>query len=159
MILPEAQDRLIAIALLLVLPTTLAAQYTEKVDVGKEGRAQYNWVMHCQGCHGADAQGTPGGAPRMAGFVARFLKVKEGRAYLGRVPGVAFVELSDAEVAQLLSWVVQHFDGKHVPKTFTPYSEEEIRSLRRQPLISDADRERKKLLQSLSQRPRLPPAE
>lgn len=150
--LAEAQYRMIALALLLALPTALAAQYTKNADVGKEGRAQYNWVMHCQGCHGGDAQGTPGGAPPLVGNVARFLQIKAGRAYLGRVPGVAFVNLPDMEVADLLNWVVQRFDGEHMPKVFTAYSEQEIRALRREPLISDAYRERQKLLRSLSRK-------
>lgn len=129
-----------AVAILLALPAVMVAQ----------DRPQYNWVMHCQGCHGANAQGTPGGAPRMAGSIARFLQIKAGRAYLGRVPGVAFVNLSDAELAELLTWVVQRFDAEHVPKNFVPYSEEEIKMLRLDPLISNANLERQKLLQLLS---------
>lgn len=151
----EARDRMIALAILLALPTALAAQYTEKPDLGKQERAQYNWVMHCQGCHGADAQGTPGGAPQLAGNVARFLEIKAGRAYLGRVPGVAFVNLSDMEVADLLTWVIRRFDGEHLPRTFTPYSKEEIRTLRREPLISSANRERAKLVHLLSRKHQL----
>jgi mono/diheme cytochrome c family protein len=157
--LTEAQGRLMILALLVAVPSTLAALDTEKPDMGKDGRAEYNWVMHCQGCHGADAQGTPGGAPRMAGNVARFLQIKAGRAYLGRVPGVAFVELSDAEVAELLSWVVRRFDGEHLPKRFTRYSEDEIRALRREPLVSNARRERQRLVRSLSRRRQLLSAE
>lgn len=147
--LTEARDRMISLAILLALPPALAAQCTEKADVGKQERAQYHWVMHCQGCHGADAQGTPDGAPQLAGKVARFLEIKAGRAYLGRVPGVAFVNLSDMDVAELLTWVIQRFDGEHLPRSFTPYSQEEIRTLRREPLISSANRERAKLVQLL----------
>jgi mono/diheme cytochrome c family protein len=150
--LAEAQERVIALALLLALPISVVAQDTEKADVGKERSAQYNWIMHCQGCHGADAQGTPGGAPPLAGNVARFLQLKAGRAYLGRVPGVAFVNLTDMEVANLLNWVVQRFDGEHVPKTFLPYLEKEVGALRREPLISEAYRERQKLIRSLSRK-------
>jgi len=118
-------------------------------DSAKLNRAQYDWIMHCQGCHGTEAQGTPGGAPKLAGHVALFLHSNEGRQYLGRVPGVAFVNLPDAEVAELLTWIVQHFDATHVPKTFTPYSAQEIHALRGDPLISRAYLERQKLLKSL----------
>lgn len=147
--LPKVQYAVIALATLLVLPATLAASDTEAARVRSSARAQYNWVLHCQGCHGADARGTPGSVPRLTGNVASFLKIKAGRAYLGRVPGVAFVDLSDAEVAELLNWVVWRYDGLHVPRTFTPYSEEEIRLLRREPLISKTYIERQKLLQSM----------
>jgi mono/diheme cytochrome c family protein len=137
-------------AILLTLPAALAAKDAEVVGVRDLGRAQYNWVLHCQGCHAADAAGTPGGAPRMAGEVARFLKIKEGRAFLGRVPGVAFVELPDRDVADLLNWLVQRFDSAHVPKTFVPYTEEEIKTLRRDPLISNAYSKRQRLVQELT---------
>jgi cytochrome c553 len=139
---------LVILGLLAVLPAKLwAKDPTTTLCEGVDVRAQYNWVMHCQGCHGAEAQGTPGSVPRLAGNVARFLQISAGRAYLGRVPGVAFVELSDAEVAVLLNWIVRHFDGEHVPKAFTLYSEEEVRVLRQRPLISAAYSERQKLLQ------------
>ena len=53
-----------ALTFLLGLLTTLASQATF-AELDNTVRAQYNWVMHCQGCHGADAQGTPGGVPRL----------------------------------------------------------------------------------------------
>lgn len=146
----QPKHRAIALAILLALPGALPAQDAESGNVGYVDRAQYNWVLHCQGCHGADARGTPGSVPSLADNIARFLKIKAGRAYLGRVPGVAFVELSDTEVAELLNWVVQRFDRDHLPKTFTPYSKEEVGALRREPLISSANIERQKLLQTLS---------
>jgi mono/diheme cytochrome c family protein len=148
----NAISAVIAFAALVAPPTAFAAPDAEATYASSAARAQFNWVMHCQGCHGAEAQGTPGSVPRLAGNVGRFLQIAAGRAYLGRVPGVAFVELSDAELAELLNWVVQHFDAEHLPKAFTPYSGDEIRTLRREPLISNALRERKKVLESLSQR-------
>jgi len=135
--------------LLFALPALAAAQVQTPL-VGYVTKPQYDWVMHCQGCHGADALGTPGSVPRLAGTVARFLKVEAGRAYLGRVPGVAFAALSDSDVAALLNWVVLRFDFDHVPQGFTPYSREEIGQLRRSPLISHAYRERRRLLQLLA---------
>jgi len=137
-----------AVAFLVAL--TAGSAFALRAEAGDTmSRAQYNWVMYCQGCHGVDAQGTPGGAPSLVGNVARFLRLPAGRAYLGRVPGVAFVALSDAELAQLLNWVVRRFDEAHVPTTFAPYLEGEIRALRREPLISSASRERERLLRLL----------
>jgi mono/diheme cytochrome c family protein len=145
----SVRTRIIGSILLTGLPALIAATASMGADQSSMTRQQYLWVMHCQGCHGVDAQGSPGGAPRLTDNVARFLQVKDGRAFLGRVPGVAFVDLSDLDVANLLSWVVQHFDPAHVPKTFTPYSEVEIRDIRRKPLISSAYQEREKILHRL----------
>lgn len=117
------------------------------------GEAQYHWIMQCQGCHGAEGQGASDRVPKLAGNVSRYLALEAGRAYLGRVPGVAFAALSDADLAVLLNWVVQRFDRGHVPATFTPYSAEEIRALRHDPLISNAYEERRTLLRALSGRP------
>jgi|HubBroStandDraft_3_1064219.scaffolds.fasta_scaffold158114_2 mono/diheme cytochrome c family protein len=113
-------------------------------------RAKYNWVMHCQGCHGADAQGAPGGTPAMRGVVARFLQTARGRAFLGRVPGVAFANLSDVETAEVLNWMLEQFDSRHLPRDFIPYTAAEMTALRSQPLIADAHRERSRILRSIA---------
>lgn len=114
-------------------------------------RAQYNWVMHCRGCHQMDATGSKGGAPNMKGVVAQFLHLKEGRDFLARVPGVAFVALPDNEVAELLNWMVQRFDATHMPEDFVPYSTKEVSQLRENPLISKAETKRNELLETLKE--------
>jgi cytochrome c553 len=138
--------------MLVLVPAGAAAQNLSPTAVASSEKVQYNWVMHCQGCHGAEADGSPGRVPPLRGNVARFLHATAGRAYLARVPGVAFADLSDVEVAQLLNWLVRRFDRTHVPKTFTPYSAEEIQKLRGQPLISDAYYERRRILLSMAPR-------
>ena len=72
-------------------------------------RARQNWILTCQGCHRADATGTPQTTPTMAGFVAKFLQVPGGREYLARVPGVATAALTDAELAEVLNWSLVRF--------------------------------------------------
>ena len=140
---------MIALGTLLSVSGLGSATATDMVGVAHPQRAQHQWVMHCQGCHGVNADGTPGGAPRMAGRVARFLHAQQGRAFLARVPGVAFVELSDRDVAQLLNWLVQYFDPGHVPKDFQPYTADEVRILRQEPLISRALEERQQIMRAL----------
>jgi len=110
-------------------------------------RAEYNWVMKCQGCHGVDARGSKGGAPNMVGVVSLFLHSEEGRAFLGRVPGVAFSELPDKDIAELLNWLTQTFDRQHVPEIFKPYSEKEVEKLRQDPLISKVFLSREQILE------------
>lgn len=113
-----------------------AENVTELIGVSDRERAQYNWVMHCQGCHGADGKGSDGGAPSMEGIVSGFLHTKAGRGFLGRVPGVAFVNLPDHDIAELLNWLTQTFDRENIPKSFKPYSKEEVNALRKDPLVS-----------------------
>jgi hypothetical protein len=106
-----------------------------------------NYAIHCQGCHLADGAETPGKVPGLVGQVALFLRTPDGRAYLGRVPGVANAPLSDTELAALLNWTLRRFDAAHVPPDFAPYTAEEIGSLRRHPLV-EVTRERARIVEA-----------
>ncbi len=140
------------LAFLYLFPVRIAVgaeQASELIGVKDPVRARYNWVMKCRGCHGADARGSKNGAPNMVGIVSQFLHSEDGRAFLGRVPGVAFVDLPANDVAELLNWLTQTFDPLHIPEKFKPYSAEEVKQLRENPLISTAFSTRKKILQRL----------
>lgn len=109
-------------------------------------RARQHWILQCQGCHRPDATGTPTTTPTMANLVARFLTVPGGREYLSRVPGVATAALSDKDLAELLNWTLIRFDPAHLPVDFKPYGVEEVARLRRQPLRTEANSVRKRLM-------------
>lgn len=104
-----------------------------------------NYALHCQGCHLADGSETPGKVPPLAGSVAQFLRLPDGRAFLGRVPGVANAPLGDAELAALLNWTLERFDATAIPPEFAPYDAAEIGRLRAQPLV-DVSGERRRIL-------------
>lgn len=92
------------------------------------------YLLHCQGCHRADGSGLPGAVPSLVG-VARFATRPEGRAYLIGVPGSAQAPLSDAELAQVLNWLlakfgpaeeaarVARFDAAEVARARTPLAD------------------------------------
>lgn len=106
--------------------------------VENAARARQNWMLSCQGCHRADATGTPQTTPTMAGFVAKFLHLPGGREYLVRVPGVATAALSDADLAEVVNWSLVRFDPANVPADFKPYTPAEVGQLRRKPLRAEA---------------------
>ncbi len=106
--------------------------------VANAARARQNWILSCQGCHRADATGTPQTTPTMAGFVARFLQVPGGREYLVQVPGVATAALSDADLAEVVNWSLMRFDAANVPADFKPYTPAEVGRLRLKPLRAEA---------------------
>ncbi|WP_138381130.1 c-type cytochrome [Luteithermobacter gelatinilyticus] len=110
---------------------------------------EINWILNCQGCHRADASGVPGEVPSMKGEVAKFLLVEGGRDYLIRVPGVAFAALKDDEIAALVNWMLEVYDPDHLPEDFAPYTAEEVRRLRRIPLVNDAAEMRARLMHEL----------
>ena len=86
--------------------------------------------------------------PALAGSVAQFLWVPEGRAYLVRVPGVAHAALDDADLAALLDWTLRRFDAANLPSDFTPYTVDEVRRWRAEPLV-DVAPERARLLEAV----------
>ena len=106
--------------------------------VPNPARASQNWMLKCQGCHRSDGSGTPATAPGMIGTVSTLLGAPGGRGYIVRVPGVATVSLPDDQLAELLNWTLQRFDPAHLPPDFLPYAPEEVETLRRQPLRTEA---------------------
>ena len=120
-------------ATLLIAVAASAPVGSARADVGGPSELE-RYRLHCSGCHGEDGRGTPGVTPSLHGL-ARLARTDEGRAYLGRVPGVAQAPLDDDDLAELLNWVLTKFSqGPPAP----PYSAEEIGTLRRHPLRDPA---------------------
>jgi cytochrome c553 len=109
-------------------------------------RAWQNWTLNCQGCHRFDGSGSDATAPGIAGTVAKFLLVPGGREYLIRVPGVATSPLSDADLAEVMNWMLWRFDKEHLPASFQPYTAAEVAPLRARPLRLEASQMRSSLL-------------
>jgi len=97
-----------------------------------------NYQLECSGCHLMDGQGARrNDVPRMKNFVGQFLNVDGGREFLARVPGVAQSSFTDAQLADLLNWLLNSdIAGDSTPATFEPYTEDEIGALRADPLDS-----------------------
>jgi cytochrome c553 len=132
-----SQRSLSAAVLALLAPGVLGA--LAQTPAGAPGvenpqRAWQNWTLNCQGCHRSDGTGSSGTAPSLAGAVAKFLWAPGGREYLGRVPGVATSPLSNADLAEVVNWMLWRFDKEHMPPGFKPYTAAEIGQLRAQPL-------------------------
>jgi mono/diheme cytochrome c family protein len=95
-------------------------------------RARRNYTHHCVGCHMADGSGAPHrGIPTMRGQLGRFLLVSGGREFIVQVPGVMHTPLKDAEVAELMNWLLHEVSSQTLPPGTQPYTEAEIRQLRR----------------------------
>jgi cytochrome c553 len=112
--------------------------------------AWQNWVLNCQGCHRLDGTGSDTTAPSLAGTVAKFLWVPGGREYLIRVPGVATSPLSDADLAEVMNWMMWRYDKEDLPSNFRPFTADEMRPLRSRPLRLEAAGMRSDLLAKAS---------
>lgn len=136
-------------ALLCAIPGIAGAQAAaQSAPPGVENpqRAWQHYTLNCQGCHRPDGTGSAGTSPSLAGTVSRFLDVPGGREYLGRVPGVATSSLSNADLSELLNWILWRFDKEHLPADFRPFTAAEIGQLRTSPLRLEASQMRADLL-------------
>ncbi|HEY4968537.1 MAG TPA: c-type cytochrome [Steroidobacteraceae bacterium] len=143
-----AAARLAAACLSIAVTPAPASSAADGPPAGVENpqRAWQHWTLNCQGCHRPDGTGSAATAPSLAGTVARFLSVPGGREYLGRVPGVATSPLSNADLSEVMNWMLWRFDKEHLPANFQPFTAAEIGQLRAAPLRLEASQMRAELL-------------
>jgi len=127
-----------AAAILLCVTQAIAADGASAIapDVAPEAArlkqaARADYVLQCAGCHRVDGRGSnPHGIPDFRQSVGAFVHLPEGREYLIRVPGAAHSQLSHAELAAVLNWVLTEFSAAQLPADFAPYSEAEVAAAR-----------------------------
>ena len=146
----KGSQKLLGLLLALVLAEhQVSAAEPGLAGVANENRARINYMLNCQGCHGPDAQGSEAAnVPRMKDFVGSFLKVSGGREFLVQVPGSANASVTDAELAELLNWMIPSVSANEMPARFKPYTTEEITTLRYSP-EEDVLGKRKELIQAI----------
>ena len=89
--------------------------------------------------------------PPLRDLVGKFLRVSGGREYLIRVPGSAQSELSNRELAELLSWIIRRFGPEEDAAELAPFTAEEVGSARGRQLV-DVDSVRRDLLRRIDAR-------
>jgi mono/diheme cytochrome c family protein len=114
------------------------------------------FVSNCAVCHQPDGKGAPGVYPPVADSVGRYLVLKDGRTYLidvvsfgmggkidsggdsyeGEMP--PWQQLSDQDVADVLTYVVTGLNPKLLPSDFKPISADEVKAERTKQLNSAA---------------------
>ena len=93
--------------------------------------ARADYVLQCAGCHRVDGRGsTRHGIPDFRDSVGHFTRLPAGREYLIRVPGAAQSQLSDADLAAVLNWVLASFSAAQLPADFQPYTQAEVAAAR-----------------------------
>jgi mono/diheme cytochrome c family protein len=107
------------------------------------------------GCHTPDGSGEPGRVPSLKATLLPFARLPQGRRFLVQVPGASQSTLSDAELAELLNWMIQTLSAKP-SDSFAHFTEAEVASYRRTPLVA-VQATRAKLLRSSSPAASPPP--
>ncbi|MGQ9425434.1 cytochrome c peroxidase [Gilvimarinus sp. F26214L] len=103
---------------------------------------EVDYLLHCAGCHLENGSGMPPHIPDLRVDLSYFAARPEGRSYLIRVPGVSQAPISDADLAEVLSWVVATFAGEQLA---APFSAAEV-SQHRLNVLADPIKLRSKLL-------------
>ena len=135
-------------ALLLACAASLPAYAQQSADAAL---AQQHWVLNCMGCHTATGAGIPGKVPPLAHSLGYFEHLPEGREYVTRVPGASNSALSDAELADVLNWLLTTMNHDVLPKDFKPYTAAEVAAHRR-PALTDVATVRAGLIRELHER-------
>ena len=112
--------------------------------------AQSDYLEHCGGCHGLQGDSTPSPIPVLKGRVGYFMCTEAGRNYLGRLPNIAYADIDDEDLAQLLNFVVFDLGGGTAPAKARPFDAAEVHRLRAQPLTGSAVEDtRRQLVKSI----------
>jgi len=87
---------------------------------GTLARGHASYVLNCSGCHLPDGSGKPeAGIPDMRATVPKLLATPAGRAFLVQVPGTSGSALTDAEIAELMNWMLPALTGRRDIAPFT----------------------------------------
>jgi hypothetical protein len=100
--------------------------------VGADEEVRSNYLLACRGCHLADGSGVPPEVPSLRNTLSQFATSPEGRNYLVRVPGASQSRLNDAQLAEVINWVLTEFNADTLPNEFQPFTATEVTSARKQ---------------------------
>jgi hypothetical protein len=121
-----------AVALALALAPSGAQAAAPPSDV----TVRASFLERCGGCHGVDGRSASVLVPDLRDQVGYFLCTPDGRSYLPRLPNVAFSNVSDARLAELVNYAVFVVGGKSAPRGAARYTAREVGRLRRTPLTT-----------------------
>jgi hypothetical protein len=98
---------------------------------------QSHYLESCGGCHGIQGASAEREIPQLRGLVGRFLYTPQGREYLVRLPNVAFANVDDKVLADVLNFVVFQLGEGSAPREAPAYTAAEVKILRRQPFKNE----------------------
>jgi mono/diheme cytochrome c family protein len=123
---------------LLTIATTSAQAYEPQV----------NYQLQCMGCHTPDGRGEAGRVPSVRNTLVPFASYSAGRKFLVQVPGAAQSRLSDAELADLINWMLANLSATPAPQGLQPFDAAEVARYRSTPL-TEVKQARRRLLRTL----------
>ena len=104
-----------------------------------------NYMLHCMGCHTPDGRGEPGRVPSVRNTLVPLASKPAGRRFLIQVPGSAQSKLSDAELADVLNWMLANLSAVPAPESVAKFTADEVAAYRHKPLVA-VQAERRRLI-------------
>ncbi len=93
-----------------------------------------NYLLYCSGCHRPLGEGNPPNVPTLHNELGLMMSVQEMRGYLARVPGSAHAPITDAELTDVLNWMLEQFNADTLPEDFKKLAVEEVTTAREESL-------------------------
>jgi cytochrome c peroxidase len=109
--------------------------------------AEYNYLLHCGGCHIEDGSGLPPHVPDLRVEMPLFAAFTEGRAYIARVPGVIQAPMDTKQLTDVLNLLLTRFAPEG--SDLQPFSVDEI-TLYQQEELLDPKKLRDQLLAQMT---------
>ena len=133
------------------------ARHAAIESMGASVSAYKDYMLNCGGCHRYDGEGVARNAvPSFRNSIGLFTRLPEGREYMIRVPGAAQSQLGNAELADVLNWMVANYSPDALAPDFRPFTAGEVGAARPY-RFDDVVAARRRLEARLQQRGR-PPA-
>ncbi|CAM5201451.1 Cytochrome c in methylamine utilization cluster OS=Castellaniella defragrans (strain DSM / CCUG 39792 / 65Phen) OX=1437824 GN=BN940_17486 PE=4 SV=1 [Castellaniella denitrificans] len=100
-------------------------------SMGASVSAYKDYMLNCGGCHRYDGEGVSRNAvPSFRNSIGLFTRLPEGREYMIRVPGAAQSQLGNAELADVLNWMVANYSPGELAPDFRPFTAGEVGAAR-----------------------------
>ena len=95
-----------------------------------------NYLLYCSGCHLVNGEGNHPNVPTLHNELGRMLSVPEMRDYLVQIPGAAQAPRDDAELTDVINWVLEQWNQDTLPDGFRNFTTREV-SRARQEILAD----------------------
>ena len=109
---------------------TLIALFSLSVNVFAAS-PRINYLLYCTGCHAANGAGKPPNVPSLRDELGRMISVPDVRSYLVRIPGASQAPISDADLTDVINWLLREFNSNTLPANFEEYTVGEVSDARR----------------------------
>jgi len=118
-----------------LLAVALALSCVGGAGAAVQSHTVTQYLEYCGGCHGVEGRSNRTYIPVLRDQVGVFTCSAEGRAYLGRIPGVSMSLIrDDQDLANVLNFVLFRLGGASTPPGTKPYTAAEVHALRGQAL-------------------------